>query len=132
MELIEKSAATGIGEGLEDVIHYTTKWLHISFAQANPALVQRKSCCLFDAARGNRSGLLQVKRARPEVDDPVMPIKNLGTQQANRRGRKLQCLMQDTAQIYYPNFLAHHVARADRQFPDFGDIEAFFLKVDRR
>jgi len=32
-------------------------------------------------------GLFQVQSARPEIDDPVVAIENLGAEQTNRRRR---------------------------------------------
>ena len=113
MKLIQKGAAAGIGEGFEDIVHFMQPNGCIFFLPRQIEL-RRTNKRTSRRLRRTGSGLLQVKRARPEVDDPVVPIENLGTEQANGWRRELKCFMQNAAQIYHANFLTDDVERPDR------------------
>ena len=81
MELVEESASAWIGQGFEDIVHvgqrYATKRLHINSALANPGT----DCSHLPTRRVSTpwpGSVLQIKRAGPGVDDPMMGPKDLG------------------------------------------------------
>src|SRR2546430_2696719 len=80
-----------------------------------------------------RESVLQVKRARSEVDDPMMGPKNLGPEQSRHGlGTSKQIAMNETFQIDHADVFAHDIHRADGEPADACDLHAALLQVNRR
>src|SRR5436305_5511463 len=77
--------------------------------------------------------VLQIKRARSEIDDPVMGPKNLGAEQPRHRlGTLEQIAVNETFQIDHADIFAHDVHRPDRKLADARDLHAALLQVNGR
>jgi len=83
VQVIQQSATAGIGQGFKNIVHlsgkYATKWLHtVTKQQAFPMENPNEHRAAKPAKPGKQLRLLQVKRTRPEVDDPVVSVQDLG------------------------------------------------------
>src|SRR5437763_9783060 len=79
------------------------------------------------------NSILQVKRARPEVDNPVMTFKDFGSEQPRdglRTPKKIA--MNQSLQIDHANVLTDYVDRANAEPFDARDLDTALLQVDGR
>ena len=77
--------------------------------------------------------VLQIKRAGPEIDDPMMGPKNLGPEQSRHGlGTSEQIAMNETFQIDHAHLFAKDVHRADREPADARDLHPALLQVNGR
>src|SRR5947209_4145012 len=127
VELVEESAPVWVGQRFKNIVHvearYATKWLHISPAfatpcsQINPALIQRLP-----------ESVLQIKRAGPEIDDPVMGPKNLRPEESRHGlGTSEQTAMNETFQIDHAHLFAKLVHRTDGEPAEAGAFHTTLL-----
>jgi len=138
VKVIQQGAAAGIGQGSKNIVHLPTNMqpngcILSPTQQAFPYRKSRRA-----DGRQAKPGkpekqlrLLQVERARPEVDDPVMSIQDLGPEEAHRRRRKLQRFMQNPAQINHSDIVPADVDYSDGHFPDPRHIQPLFFEIDR-
>ena len=72
--------------------------------------------------------VLQVKRAGPEVDDPMMGPQDLGPEQSGHGlGTAKQIAMNKTLEIDHANVFTKYVDRADRESPNPGNFHSALL-----
>src|SRR5882724_1524220 len=135
MQLIEKGAPVWIGQSFKDSVHMVAKICNQTVAYVSAPRNSANGSSPTDRPLLNAlaRSVLQVKRAVPEVDDPVMGPQDLRPEQARHRlGTSEQIAVNQTLQVDYTNVLANNIHRTDREPLDPGYLHAALLQVDRR
>jgi hypothetical protein len=114
MELVEEGASAWVGQSFKDIVHWEV------FMQPNGCIfIQPSQRCLYLVREPGpvdalARSVFQIKRAGPEVDDPVMAPKNLGPEQSrDGLGTSEQIAMNETLEIDHANILTNDIHRAD-------------------
>src|SRR5436853_7835916 len=94
------------------------------------------SDCYFATAQprlnARPDSVLQIERAGPEIDDPVVTLQNLGSEQAHRGRRSFRRFVQNTVQVDNPHVFAGDVEQSERKFLDPRKIESLSFDINRR
>src|SRR5437868_2949947 len=101
--------------------------------QPNGCIFIRPSQVTGSLKSRRADSVLQIKRARPEVDNPVMAPQDRSAEQSRHRlGTPKQIAMNETLEIDHAYVFADDIHRADREPPDAGDLHTALLQVNRR
>jgi hypothetical protein len=111
MELIKQRAPVWISQSFKDIIH------RCEIMQPNGCISPACRASLFPGKPGltqrappSGGSLLQIKRAGPEVDDPVMRLEQLSSEKScHRHGSARSIFRKQPFQISHSDGLTEHV-----------------------
>ena len=115
VELVEEGASVWVGQSFKDTVHIgmtlCNQMVAYLSSPRNVASILSVNTGPVDALARS---VFQIKRAGPEVDDPVVAPKNLGPEQSRHGlGTSEQIAMNQTLQIDHANVLTNDIHRAD-------------------
>src|SRR5437762_41389 len=105
-------------------LDYATKWLHIKSHRGIYPLS-------FPHRSASKLSVLEIKRPRSEIDDPVMGLEQLGPEKSgNWPGFASFVFRKQPPEIGNPNRFAKHIDRSHRKPANARDIDLVLLAMN--